>query len=699
MATVRVRSVKFIDTPDYVYDITVSDNHNLFASSKIKDSPILVHNCLDENRSDLVAFGTPHGGLDQIFQVYGNDHYERATFGKEDRANSELTRLDNPSFLEYAATDVISIWNMIHMQQERAAYLQIGDKSFRPYFRRVVLTQMSNTVHVLSHMKQYGAAVDKTYLKHLKGGDSPLLKLIGGFEKKMLKFEEVKTTNRELLSANSSQKSHGGLFGQESLIFSFRTAQHRIKLFFETMGLKPLDFTKEKQPKVDKAFIAHYRKDHPLVDEFGKLTKLKKLWSTYIKGWWNKLLADIDGRQDWRLRADYGFFQVVTGRLNCYDPNLQQVPSRGDESNYIKRVFRSPLGTLHIKFDYSAHEVRCWAYVSGDEVLSSLFRVGQKLRQKLRKATTVEEAEAILKQLKRDGDIHILNIKFFFDKWVEKSDPLRDAIKAVVFGTIYQKSAKSLARDIGKPVDFAKDLIQKLFSRFAKAGNWLEWSKGHAVTHYYTYSPFGFRRNLFGIMTGIRGAVASLQRKAANSPVQGLASQAGITVARLIALEVLDTAIAFDLMDEETDADLIAQVLKAVHDANYTETPYRFIVPMIHIMQYVATYGVTDYYKDELNVVFDVEPEIEIEVGVTEDKHYKWNWRNDNLRDIIDKSLADQVKLGDITEKDLKRIRDEIEAPLLNRKFKRHLDKTYPILGLPKYGLELWTPIPKQDKE
>jgi DNA polymerase I-like protein with 3'-5' exonuclease and polymerase domains len=649
---------------------------------------------LDENRSALKAFGTPHGGLDQIFQVYGNDHYERAKFGKEDRANSELTRLDNPDFLEYAATDTTSIFNIHLMQMERAAYLELGDKNYRPFFKRLVVTQMSNTVHVLSHMRQYGAAIDKEYLVLLKGRDSPLLSLIDTAERKLLKFPEVRETNRALLLENSKQAGHKGLFGIESMMFSFRKAEHRIKLFFETMGLEPLGLTKEKKPKVDKAFIAHYKADHPLVAEFGAVNKLKKLWSTYIKGWWNKLKKDIDGRQDWRLRADYGFFDVVTGRLNSFDPNLQQVPSHGAEADYIKRAFRSPKGTIHIKFDYSAHEVRCWSFVSRDMPLAETFRVGQKLRQKLRRSKTAQMVSEVIQSLKREGDLHILNVKFFFDKWVEKSDPLRDAVKKVIFGVIYGKSANTLARDVGKTPEFAKDLIARLYARFVKAGEWLQWSRRHAEEFGYTYSPIGFRRNLFGVLTGIQSAIASMSRKAANSPIQGLASQIGVTVALLIATAVLESALKFKLMTRK-DPDLISQVLKAVHDANYTECPYRFVVPMIYIMQYEATYGVTNYYKKTFGVEFTIEPEIEIEIGVTEDKHSKWDWQNSSLVSILDKALQHQVELGDLDASGLEAARREIEAPLLDPEFREYLNSTYPILGQPDYGLELWTKLPK----
>ena len=56
------------------------------------------------------------------------------------------------------------------------------------------------------------------------------------------------------------------------------------------------------------------------------------------------------------------------------------------------------------------------------------------------KQKRIEELKAILNQdklaltLKTKGDLHIMNVFRFFGKWVEKSDPLRDAVKSVVFG-------------------------------------------------------------------------------------------------------------------------------------------------------------------------------------------------------------------------------------------------------------------------
>jgi DNA polymerase I-like protein with 3'-5' exonuclease and polymerase domains len=487
-----------------------------------------------------------------------------------------------------------------------------------------------------------------------------------------------------------------------------------------------------------------------------------------VKGWWNKIQENVDSKVDFRLRPDYGFFDVVTGRLNSSGPSLQQVPSRGAEAKYIKRMFTSPPGTLHIRFDYSAHEVRVWSYVSGETVLANVFKVGQDLRRELRTTTEKGKLAEIFARIKKDGDIHIINVKRFLGQVVDKDHPLRDAIKAVVFGVLYGKAAGTLAKDmvvnntnaandkidkiteqvreykddaklkfkiksveaaVEKEKDkekrsalkkelnslkdrewvkakikelknqtvvleeekaeipkkyskeFAADVIQKLFKDFKKGAAWLDWTKKHARENYYAYSPIGMRRNLFSMLTGINSIMAAMERRAANSPIQGLASQIGITAARLVVLELYKVLRKFGYIDNTTDL-MPAEILKAVHDALYSEVPYNITLIYIHVLQWVATYGVTQYFKDEFGIVFPVEPEIELEFGATEDKSYKWNFTNEHLKECLFNTLKDQVVIGTLKEdpaKVLKKIYHDYEN---KEGLKEYLVKNYPILGL-----------------
>lgn len=352
------------------------------------------------------------------------------------------------------------------------------------------------------------------------------------------------------------------------------------------------------------------------------------------------------------------------------------------------------------------------------------------IKQRIKEIQQTLKADSIFKALKQKGDIHLLNVKRFFDMWVEKSHPLRDAIKSVVFGVIYMKSAKSLAKDIRataksnlddkkyalrkelkaspepsskrkteireeldklKPeykelakddkVKLAQEIMAKMFAEFPKGAAWLNWSKDFAKQNYYTYSPIGLRRNLFGIMTGINGIVAAMQRRAANSPIQGLASQIGVTASRLITVEMWDVLTRFGYMDEDTEA-MPVEILKQVHDAQYSEVPYDILLIFVHVMQWVSTYGVTKHFKEVYDFEFTIEPEIELEIGVTEDAHYVWNFTDSSLREIIAKSLDDQMKLGDLDATERKDAEKLIWSVYENKKLKKYLNTKYPILGI-----------------
>lgn len=229
-------------------------------------------------------------------------------------------------------------------------------------------------------------------------------------------------------------------------------------------------------------------------------------------------------------------------------------------------------------------------------------------------------------------------------------------------------------------VEFAQGLIEKLFARFKKASGWLEWTKNFAKKNYYTYSPIGMRRNLFGIMTGIPSIVSAMERRAANSPIQGLASQIGIVAARLVTLNMYKVLLKFGYIDENTE-ELPVDILKAVHDALYSEPKYEVILIFIHVLQWTATYGVTKYYKDTFGVEFTVEPEIEIEIGASEDKHYKWDFSDAHLKEILKKSLEDQLALRRL-EGTVDEAYTKIMSVYKNSELKKYLDTTYPILGV-----------------
>jgi DNA polymerase I-like protein with 3'-5' exonuclease and polymerase domains len=409
---------------------------------------------------------------------YGSSAYlDKSGFNKSDRKNMGAVSLADQSFLDYGALDV-QLPMAIHDCQHQF-FADIG------YERgaHVVLTLKSNNSHVFSSMEHRGVHLDRKYLRKQLQPGSDINRIIREVELEFHESDAVKEANKRLLEAQGVS-ADGGLFSDiapeadSAWVFNLAKAEHKQVLFADVLELEPIGFGKLARPtgqptiKIDK-FFQEKHADVPEVALHTRHQKLKKLVSSYLSAFLTAIEESDDGKVDGHLRPQFGDNYVVTGRGNSRKPSLQQQPTRTKEAKYVKRMFTS--GTVPIngrkrfrlkeKADFSSNEIRFWGNEAGDDKLSYNFNNARALRQQLFAATTylyengltskrslevIEEIAMLVKRLKREGDTHIMSIKMFFNKWVEKSDPLRDAIKALVFGTIYGMSASTLGGNIRK---------------------------------------------------------------------------------------------------------------------------------------------------------------------------------------------------------------------------------------------------------
>lgn len=612
------------------------------------------------------------------YEVFDIEVGENHNFFVGDPSSIKLGLVHN------CAMDVQSVYGMYLQQRRRAKAIRVIDPvsnqptSYLPFFERHFSTQMSATVHSLSSLEQNGSYVDTGYMQHLLGQHSPLKKILSDVQADSQKNELIQQANEMLLERKGVNSK--GLFGKKPFVFEWSKDEGKQLLFIELMRLKPLRLTKTKQPAIDKFFTAFYEKEFPEVVLFSRFQRATKLLGTYVRGWHRLIMSGLDSAKDHRLRASYDFLRVLTGRLSSFDPNLQQVPSRGELVKIIKRMFVAPKGFIGIRFDYSAHEVRLWSIIACDAVLAATFKVGQELRKEWIKNPTPETAAA----LKQKGDIHINNVFRFWGKWVDKNDPMRDAVKSVVFGVIYGKGPSTLAKDIKDTKDKAQEIMDKMFSEFTAGSDWLNSVALQAVNNGTLMSPIGRRRNLYRVFTGIKSFVASASRRAKNSPIQGMASEIGMQAAYLI-LKECDQY----FKDNDIPEDQWPIYSRSVHDANYYEIPYAFVLPFIHIMQYTATYGVTRMMEETYNWKFTVEPEIEVELSAREDVSFKWDWSVPQLRQHIEACVKDQVQMGILKQAEFEGVMEQILEPWRNKETRNALQEKYPLLGVPDLGKAL----------
>lgn len=669
---------------------------------------------LDENTSMLSSIGEPTGGLAAILASFNNDFYQTASFSKGERATLRLVDInkDRPA-QEYMAMDTQAAYHICQAQKYLAGLQTIGEKgtNFRKYFERHMLYQMSDTAHQCATLKKDGSYLSRAHLKKLNDpAESKVIQQMREITATLRAMPEVKEANKLLAKATGMKAKSlmdlGGGGGSE--VFSFNKGDHLRTLFFKVMELEPVAQTDSGEDATGKALAEAYKDSIPLIDTYSDLQKIKTLFNTYCKGWLDKMTDDPDTRIDQAMRPDYRI--VDTGRLASQKPSLQNIPSRGATAKIIKEAFEVPEGFISIRYDVNASEIRGLSYVANDDIFAAAFYVGLKLRQEYLLNPTPEK----LKELKKKGDIHVANVLRLLGKEIEKDDPLRDAIKAIVFGLIYGKAAKTLGDDtktaernaikaklreargdsskiaaLNKEMkalmdedreEYAQKLIDKMFAEFVNSGKWIEATKKNAEVLYHVYSPIGRKRSLFAAMTGVSSIVSRQVRRGSNAPIQGFASEIATKAGRKIAVSYYtELPEICELLDIDFDDwELRFRFNRTVHDANYYSVPLAMTIPFIHICQYEATYGVEAQYAKEFNFKFTVPPEIELEVGYNDAYTEKWDWSIPNLLAGLEKTTRRRYP----DEAKFKEVMRTILEPWRNKEMRKMLLSRFPLLNV-----------------
>lgn len=603
---------------------------------------------LDENIKVLRTYGTSAYGLAQICMNYGCDFYYTASFSKAQRtliAHQELTQ----EVLDYTTMDVQVMIAIQEQQMKRASnILHVDDKPYTKDYHRLMLTQLSSMIRVMSIMKYRGNTIDIEYLLSLLRPDSPISSKIDELTKEFYELPEVKKASK-LLNEDKGAPS-GGLFGQSFSSFNLSKKAHLQTLFIDVLGLEPLRYGKKGDPSFDKMFLKTYEEDNRSVAIINDLNKLGKLKSSYIDAFYGHVEESHDGRIDKRLRPDFGYTGVVTGRSNSSKPSFQQIPEHSADAKIIKRMFISPPMVLPFEADYSAHEVRCWGIAADDDSVKSSFLNIHNLIIKYRHDPT----EKNLKRKETEGDPHKQNYHKFTKVPLDKIDKvMRQQAKSIVFGALYGKGVNSLARDVNMTPKQAEELLNKFFKEFHKGKAWLKRMVTYAQEHLFAVSPIGRRRNLFGNLSGHNAMRAAVQRRAQNSPIQGFASDICFMAADIYARTIHELFKELSVKHKsskvgtsKTDITYLPTGPNVmVHDSIKAEMPIEYYLLGMHILEWSMTHGVTQYLRETHGVITGVPFDIEFSVGADWSHKDDWDFSANHMEKAIKQTLLDHKAL------------------------------------------------------
>ena len=295
-------------------------------------------------------------------------------------------------------------------------------------------------------------------------------------------------------------------------------------LFDELQISAKVKKTKTGQYSTSEEVLESLRDKHPIVEKILQHRALKKLLSTYVEA-----LPKLIHPQTGHIHTSFNQAVTATGRLSSSNPNLQNIPVRGEDGREIRRAFVPEEGEVFFSADYSQIELRIMAHLSEDEHMVADFNSGL--------------------------DIHAATAARIFHKPIEEVDrDERRKAKTANFGIIYGISAFGLSERMGVSRGEAKELIENYFSTYPKVREYMNESIERAKQTGYITTQFGRRRYLADINAGNATVRGYAERNAVNAPIQGTAADiiklAMVAIDRRLREEKLQTRMILQVHDE-----------------------------------------------------------------------------------------------------------------------------------------------------
>ena len=414
-----------------------------------------------------------------------------------------LTEISLPLIARHACDEATAIGRL-----RPSLEAELTEKQLLELFNEVEMP----LIPVLARMERNGVALDTDLLRHMS---QRLGKQLLGLE------QDIYSHLGHRFNINSPRQMGEVLFGELRLPGAKKT-----KTGYST----------------DASVLEGLKEVHPIIKlilEYRQLTKLK---STYI----DVLPALIHPRTG-RVHTSFNQTITTTGRLSSSEPNLQNIPVRGELGKQMRQAFVAKPPCLLISGDYSQIELRILAHLSQDQRLLDAFR--------------------------HDEDIHAATAAEVFGVALGEVNPdMRRIAKVVNFGIIYGMSGYGLEQATELSRDAAARFIAAYFENHPGVKEYLESTKQQAREKGYVQTLLGRRRYIPELKSSHRQAREAAERMAVNMPVQG-------TAADIIKLAMIK-------MQHEMDRrGLRSQMILQVHDELLFEAPPGEVEEMKNLAQ------------------------------------------------------------------------------------------------------------------
>ena len=431
------------------YDLEVLRNYGIALQGPLFDT-MVAHYLLQPELRHNMDF------MAEVYLNYETVHID-ALIGPKGKAQKNMRELPPSEVYNYACEDAD-----ITLQLKNVLQPKLVEAGVERLFNEVEMP----LIPVLAEMECNGVRIDTAALKETSQV----------FTERMLQLEqEIYQAAGKTFNVASPKQVGDILFGEMKIID------------------KPKK-TKTGQYVTSEEVLQTLRSKHPIVAHILDYRALKKLLGTYVDA-----LPKLINPRTGHIHTSFNQAVTATGRLSSSDPNLQNIPVRGEDGKEIRKCFIPEEGCEFFSADYSQIELRVMAHLSQDANMLDAFREGY--------------------------DIHAATAAKIYNKPVsEVTRDERTKAKRANFGIIYGITVFGLADRLNIERAEAKQLIDGYFKMFPQVQQYMEQAKETARANGYVETFFHRRRYLPDINSGNATVRAIAERNAINAPIQGSAA-------------------------------------------------------------------------------------------------------------------------------------------------------------------------------
>ena len=431
------------------YDMEVLMNYGVTLGGEMFDTMIAHYLLQPELRHNMDYMA-------EVYLGYKTIHIDEL-IGPKGKGQKSMRDLDPKEVYEYAAEDAdvtLKLKNILEPKLKEAGVWQLFTEVEMPL------------VQVLADMEVGGVRIDTGALK----------------ETSAMLTERMNAIEKEIYQ----------LAGEE---FNIASPKQVGEILFGKMKIveKPKK-TKTGQYVTSEEVLQQLKGKNEIVGKILEHRGLKKLLGTYVDA-----LPKLINPRTGHIHTSFNQTVTATGRLSSSDPNLQNIPVRGEDGKEIRKAFVPEEGCLFFSADYSQIELRVMAHLSGDENMQEAFREGYDIHA----ATAAKIYHETMDSVTRDQ---------------------RTKAKRANFGIIYGITVFGLAERLDISRTEATQLIDGYFATFPKVAEYMEQAKETARKLGYAETLLHRRRYLPDITSHNATVRGFAERNAINAPIQGTAA-------------------------------------------------------------------------------------------------------------------------------------------------------------------------------